>query len=90
MPTPHPPTRSRTADPAPADARPDAHLARLFGLGTLDIRDAVKEFGLSRSQLYLLMQDGRLPFTRCGKKRLLPRQAVVDLLAAGLVGGPAT
>lgn len=55
--------------------------------GTLTVDGATKFVGLGRTQLYELMGSGRLPFTKQGRRRLIPRRALVRLLANGLQGG---
>jgi excisionase family DNA binding protein len=40
---------------------------------------------LSRSALYSLMECGRLPFVKIGKRRLIPKRALVELARQGLV-----
>ncbi len=54
--------------------------------GALTVGGLVKEFGISRSRAYELMQAGQLPYATCGRKRLIPRRAVARLLATTLVG----
>ena len=55
--------------------------------GCLAIPEAVRFSGLSRSTLYKAMEAGELPFVKIGRRRLLPRQALVQWLAQGLRGG---
>jgi excisionase family DNA binding protein len=40
---------------------------------------------LSRSTLYSLMQAGELPYVVLGRRRLIPRAALVELARRGLV-----
>jgi excisionase family DNA binding protein len=54
--------------------------------GTTDVKGAVAFTGLSRPELYRLMAAGKLAFVKYGKRRLIPRRALVELLA-GLVPG---
>lgn len=56
--------------------------------GTLSLPEAIEFTGLGRSELYLRMDDGRLPFVKHGRRRLIPRRALVQMLEAGLVNGP--
>lgn len=44
------------------------------------------EYGIGRSVAYELMSKGRLPYTQLGTRRLIPRAAVVRLLAEGVHG----
>jgi|GEM_PF-2513905 len=59
----------------------------LLSEGALGLDEAQRFTGLGRSYLYELMTSGRLPFTKCGSRRLIPKRALVELLADGLVGG---
>jgi excisionase family DNA binding protein len=52
--------------------------------GAIGIEEARKFTGLGRSVLYDLMSKGRLPFTKIGARRLIPRRALVEVLAQGL------
>ena len=54
--------------------------------GLRTIEEAREFTRLSRSVLYELMDAGKLPYTKIGRRRLIPRQALVELAAAGLVG----
>ncbi|HEX4612819.1 MAG TPA: helix-turn-helix domain-containing protein [Urbifossiella sp.] len=62
--------------------------SELLADGTMGVAGAVKFTGLSKPELYRLMAAGRLAFVRHGTRRLIPRKALVTMLAAGLV--PAT
>ena len=53
--------------------------------GTLTISQVTAEFHVGRTTAYSWMQLG-LPYSTASGRRLLPRRAVVELLAAGLVG----
>jgi hypothetical protein len=55
--------------------------------GCVSVSDGAAFSGLSRSELYLQMESGQLPFVKHGKRRLIPRKALVRLLASGLRGG---
>jgi hypothetical protein len=58
---------------------------RLFEAGAVDLRGLAVEYGISRSRAFELMRAGKLAYTRNGTKRLVPRRAIEELLAAGLV-----
>lgn len=58
----------------------------LLAGGTVTLEDATREFGIGRTRLYDLMQSGRLPYAQLGGRRLIPRVALRQLLAAVLVG----
>jgi len=59
----------------------------LFATGTITVPDLKTVFGISRTVAYELMQAGRLPYTQLGRRRLVPRRAVVEMLAEGLHTG---
>jgi excisionase family DNA binding protein len=54
--------------------------------GTIGVKEAQAFTGLGRTSLYELMDRGVLPYTRVGDRRLIPKRALVELLAAGMVG----
>jgi len=70
-----------SADPRPADA------SEVLADGCMSIAEAVRFSGLSRSTLYAAMDHGELVFVKVGRRRLLPRQSLVQWLARGLKGG---
>jgi excisionase family DNA binding protein len=53
--------------------------------GMMSVAEAAGHTGLSQSELYNRMGDGRLPFVKAGKRRLLPRLAVNKMLADEMV-----
>jgi excisionase family DNA binding protein len=61
---------------------------RLLGDGLESIEEATTFVGLSRSTLYGLMDRGELPYVKIGRRRLIPRAALVDLARRGLISGP--
>jgi excisionase family DNA binding protein len=70
-----------------------ADVPEVVGDGAVPLREAVRFSGLTRTALYAAMSRGELPFVKIGKRRLIPRNALRQLLAGGLVGGavvPAT
>lgn len=66
---------------------PDADGEELMRDGALTIGAATQYAGLSRAELYRRMERGVLPYTVQGRRRLIPRRALVRMLAAGLRGG---
>ena len=52
--------------------------------GALTLRGASEFTGLGRTRLYELIGSGRLRSVRVGNRRLIPRRALVALLAEGL------
>lgn len=63
--------KAKDADPA----------AVLMAEGTTDVKGAVAFTNLSRPELYRLMARGKLAFVKYGRRRLIPRRALVEMLA---------
>jgi excisionase family DNA binding protein len=57
----------------------------LLAEGALEVPEASIFSGLTRTNLYEHMQRGELPFVKIGKRRLIPKRALVELLKKGLV-----
>ena len=74
----------------PAEHATEVDAAELLAEGSMSIKDAARFSGLSRAELYKLMGAGRLAFVKHGKRRLIPRKALVRCLGEGLQGGSAT
>jgi excisionase family DNA binding protein len=55
--------------------------------GCLSLPEAVRFSGVGRSTIYGAMESGALPFVKIGRRRLVPRRALVESLASGLRGG---
>ncbi len=55
--------------------------------GAMTVADATAFSGLGRTRLYNAMATGRLAFIQYGRRRLIPRKALRELLAEELVGG---
>jgi excisionase family DNA binding protein len=72
----------RITDAAPPDRR-----AELATDGTMSVAEAVAFSGVSQSELYATMDRGELPFVKWGRRRLIPRRALVELLARHMTGG---
>lgn len=53
--------------------------------GVMDVRAAASLLGISRSKVYEMMRDGTLPSLLLGRRRLIPRRALIELLASHLV-----
>jgi len=53
--------------------------------GLLTITEAQAFTRLSRSELYLRMNRGELAYCKLGKRRLIPRRALVELVQRGMV-----
>jgi hypothetical protein len=61
----------------------------LVGDGLVTVLEAQAFTRLSRSDLYARMERGELVYVRLGKRRLIPRRALIDLAGRNLVGGTA-
>jgi excisionase family DNA binding protein len=57
--------------------------------GLAKVGEASQFLGLSRSQIYKLMSQGDLPWVKIGTSRRVPRRALVNLAASGLVAAAA-
>lgn len=66
---------------------PHARRLELAADGCVSVAEAVVFAGVSQAELYRSMDRGDVPFVKWGKRRLIPRVALVELLAARLVGG---
>jgi excisionase family DNA binding protein len=64
-----------------------AGLDNVLADGAFGLPEAEEFSGLTRTHLYDLMGTGELPFTKVGKRRLIPKRALVDLLQRRLVPG---
>ena len=63
---------------------PEATSDRILALGAMPVSEAVKFSGLSRSSIYVLMESKQLAFIKLGKRRLVLRQSLLDLMKTGL------
>lgn len=55
--------------------------------GMLTVEEAAGFSKLSRAELYRRMSAGDLKYVKFGKRRLIPRRALVELLSRCLVEG---
>lgn len=53
--------------------------------GVVSVREAAQLAGVSRAQIYIWINDGTIVSLKQGKRRLVPRRAVVALTAANLL-----
>ena len=65
----------------------DGHHGMMQG-GLITVRRAAEFLSLSRSKLYLLMDEGRLPYVQVDRSRRIPRDVLQQFAAAHLVGDP--
>jgi predicted DNA-binding transcriptional regulator AlpA len=57
--------------------------------GAMDLADAEKFSGISRTEMYALMRSGDLPFTTPTRERLVPRRWLVQYLESKQHAAPA-
>lgn len=60
--------------------------AELVADGLLDVEAAQEFIGVRKSLLYKLMEQGDLVFAKIGRRRLIPKRALVELAARELRG----
>ena len=53
--------------------------------GLLTVREAQEYCRLSRSDLYARMERGELAYVKLGRRRLIPRRALIQLAGQNLV-----
>lgn len=58
--------------------------AELFRDGALTIEQIRQQYGVGRTTVYRWMTEGRLAYTTVHGRRLVPRKALMELLASGL------
>ena len=75
------PTKTHVHGRTPADS------AELVADGLMTIREVASFLRLSRSQIYVLMDEGDLCFCKIGRSRRVPKRAAVALAAKELRGG---
>jgi hypothetical protein len=68
------------AAPSSTDAR-----AELFKDGAIDPRTAARTYGGSEALYRKAMDHGRIPYSRIGTKRLIPKRALLAFLERHLV-----
>lgn len=66
---------------------PEPNAEEVLRDGSLAIDAACDFTGLSRAELYRRMDRGALAYTLQGRRRLIPRRALVRMLAGGLRTG---
>lgn len=59
--------------------------ADLMADGSMSVRQASEFSGIPKSTLYEVMDAGRLAYAKAGRRRLIPRKALVAYLAAAVV-----
>jgi excisionase family DNA binding protein len=61
----------------------------LLAEGLISVSEAAEFLGVSRSMVYVLMEDGQLPYVKIGRARRIPRRALLAFAAERLRGGDA-
>ena len=54
--------------------------------GVVSINEAAEFLSVSRRTIYSLMESGQLVYTKIGALRRIPRLALIELAAEGLIG----
>ena len=67
------------------DAQQQGVAAEQVADGALNINEAVQFSRISRAELYRLMDRGELSFVKYGRRRLIPKNALRELLARHVV-----
>ena len=57
----------------------------LVSQGRLSVAESVKFTGLSRAELYVRMSRGEVKYCKEGKRRLIPKLALIKMMAASVV-----
>ena len=70
--------------PASTSAQPDPR-ADLAADGLVSVAEACKFLGLGHSELYLHIASGAIASAKIGRRRLIPRRALVEFAARHLV-----
>ncbi|MBE3597535.1 MAG: helix-turn-helix domain-containing protein [Limnochordaceae bacterium] len=60
---------------------------QLVADGLLTVKQAAEFLGISRSQVYALMERGELPYVKIGSSRRIPKRALIAFAARHLVAG---
>lgn len=66
----------------------DETIARKLDLaenGAISVKEAARLLGVSRSLLYAMMETGKLAYARIGRRRVIPRKAIQEVLAENIV-----
>jgi excisionase family DNA binding protein len=71
-----------------AAAAPDRGISDVAD-GVMSVKEACDFSKLSRTELYSLMIGGKLKYLMHGKRRLIPKRALIEMLAGKVVGGSA-
>ena len=60
----------------------------LCGDGMFSVEEAAAFANWSRAELYVRMGRGEVPFVKDGKRRTIPKRALVEILAQKLIATP--
>jgi excisionase family DNA binding protein len=59
---------------------------RLLADGLMSVTEGAAFVGLGRTALYAQMEKGELAYVKLGRRRLIPKQALIEMAERGLVG----
>lgn len=59
--------------------------SEMLAEGTLGLEEAQRFSGMGRTFLYTAMDRGDLPYTKAGRRRLIPKTALIAFLARNLI-----
>lgn len=58
----------------------------LVSEGLVTIREAAEFLGIGRTLVYVLLEQGHLPSAKIGRRRVIPKQALIRFSAERLSG----
>jgi excisionase family DNA binding protein len=81
--------RDSTATPvvAPDNDRADDYARTILEDGLLSVKGACAFLGTGKTFVYQAMADGEIAYVVLGRKRLLPKRALIEYAARNLKGG---
>lgn len=68
-----------------AEVKGGSDVNELVGDGLKRVPEAAAFLGVSRSHVYMMMEQGTLPFVKLGRSRRIPWRALIELAASNLV-----
>lgn len=63
------------------DPQPPVTPRELWADGAMTVTQVAKFLAISRKTVFVMMNEGRLPWGRLGSHRRIPKRAVLDLFA---------
>lgn len=76
-----------TTQTQPDAKTPAERFGELLADGVFSVVDAAAFMGITRSEVYAMLDRGELASTKLGRRRLIPKRAAVAALARQLVAG---